>query len=61
MGGARGEVWVGAVRGRGRTFPLDRGCGGTVTCCRKLFTDEEELWGDGRGGEEEGREGGWKI
>ena len=27
MGGARGEAWVGAVRGRGHTFPLDRGCG----------------------------------
>ena len=31
----------------------------TVTCCRKLFTDEEELWDGGRGGgREEGREGG---
>ena len=29
-----------------------------MTCCRKLFTNEEELWGDGRCGREGGREGG---
>ena len=43
-----------------------------MTCCRKLFTDEEKLWGDGReggreegerreGGREERREGGLKV